>query len=1547
VSEALAPGSVIQGRYRIERPLGEGAMASAWLAWDALGESRVALKLVHASRPELALLLRAEFARLRGLEHPHLARVRDLGVLSPDDPRPFYTADAIRGEALSRWAEGRTPEAILGAVCDALTALALLHSLEIAHGDFKPDNVLVREDGRGVLVDLGCAGVIGARFHGSGTPGFIAPELVRGGSLSRRSDLFAVGVTLERTLGTVPARLRDVIARLTASDPSRRPADVAELWDALEQPAPLRMIASGRARALVGRDASVARFRGLLEHMLASSSAPRVLWLHGPDGIGRSRLLQELEWIAQERTTVIEGSPRAPLGDLLGASGGLDAMLEAIERERAGAPKVLVLDDAHLLAPIDAARLRAVVRTLGEHGAILLVCASRDAAGIEGAALEAIPALDVPALSEWTGALLSARGVEELARVTGGVPAYVEAVLARVASGALKESELSRGSPAGRAEAIADAAWARLTEDERRALARLAIDDGTPELDDVLARLPDWVSRGERGFRFARALDGAFVLSAMEPARLAALHAAAATRSGIDRASAVWHLARAGQIDRASREIVEARASFEAAPAAWARAAREVALCTSSEIAKLAAADALSLAGQPAEALTIVARVVRARPDAVVSAEARRVAGAAYLRLGRLARAERQLAKARELATDPRDRAAVLDLLSRTLVLRGRYAEARAAAEEGARSVPSAGPLAAALEEDIGVAAAYVGEIELARRHLARALELHGADQGPGTPRVAVRIASYAALAEYRGGRFGEAAEGYRRALAIAREHGIDDQLASALTNLGTVEQQLGEWGSALQSYERALALASALGKQSTVASLRFNLANLYAGAGALDRARELLTRLRAEAAQAGAALPAGAADLLEGEIALASGGLDAAARALDRARASFGSLSAERDRLEAELGLAAVALARGDRVEAARRAREVQARAREPDVAARAALILGRAERSLARLEEALRSAQSSGRRDLVAEVHAALAGAARESGAAQLAQEHARRARAEWERIAATLPEHLRADFWARPERAAVPASHESAPRSEGAQLRRILEINRRLGEARSADRVIEAALDAAIELSGAERGFALLVEESELRVAAARNLDRERVGRSHLKFSRGIAESVVESGEPVLTTDARADERFLGNESVHAMRLRSVACVPIRGSESVLGAIYVDHRFESARFESADLSILLAFADQVAIALASARLTAVLEARTRELEAEKKRVEAIAAEQAREIDRLGEEARARKQELSYRYDYASIVGRSRAMRSVLSVLERVIDSSLSVLIRGESGTGKELVARCVHFNGARKDGPFVAINCAAMPETLLESELFGYRRGAFSGAERDHEGLFVRARGGTLFLDELGETSPSMQAKLLRVLQDRTVRPLGASEDHAVDFRLVCATNRDLRAEIERGRFREDLYFRVAVVEIVLPALRDRGEDIPELAEALLERAAREHGRDEPRLTPRALGALTKHDWPGNVRELENVLQRAIVMCSDGVIDARDLALGEAKKRAKPATRAEFEQDERESISRALEAARWNVSDACRALGMPRTTFYRKLARYGLLR
>src|SRR5579885_3648556 len=329
------------------------------------------------------------------------------------------------------------------------------------------------------------------------------------------------------------------------------------------------------------------------------------------------------------------------------------------------------------------------------------------------------------------------------------------------------------------------------------------------------------------------------------------------------------------------------------------------------------------------------------------------------------------------------------------------------------------------------------------------------------------------------------------------------------------------------------------------------------------------------------------------------------------------------------------------------------------------------------------------------------------------------------------------------------------------------------------------------------------------------------------------------------------------------------------------------------------------------------------------------------------ALEDRKLRQEIKRLRGELAHSYGLENIVAASRKMSEVLEIVGQIADSAASVLLAGESGTGKELIARALHFRSRRQQNPFIPVNCAAIPDNLLESELFGHVKGAFTDARQSKTGLFQAARGGTLFLDEVGEMPLLLQAKLLRVIEDKRVRPVGATGETPVDVRVVSATNTDLEEAISAGRFRADLYYRLATVTLVLPPLRERPEDIMPLVKHFLARAAAEAGRPIPEVTAEAVACLTHYPWPGNIRELQNAISRAVILCRNDRITRADLPAKVAGGETQSVTiedavnrRLTIDQLEREYARAILAAVGGNKSEAATVLGIDRKTLYRKL-------
>jgi transcriptional regulator with GAF, ATPase, and Fis domain len=430
--------------------------------------------------------------------------------------------------------------------------------------------------------------------------------------------------------------------------------------------------------------------------------------------------------------------------------------------------------------------------------------------------------------------------------------------------------------------------------------------------------------------------------------------------------------------------------------------------------------------------------------------------------------------------------------------------------------------------------------------------------------------------------------------------------------------------------------------------------------------------------------------------------------------------------------------------------------------------------------------------------------------------------------------------------------------------------------------------------------------------------------------VRASRAVLRRVLADRAAVLT--ANAQEELSSSESIMGGQILSMLAVPLWRGDDIIGLIQADNRHSAGMFAEEDLEVALLLGAQAALAIDNATLVQRLR---------------IAEERLR-----GENVYLRRREGKIRFD--NIIGEAPAMKVVLSQLERVIDTRATVCIAGETGTGKELIASAVHNQSQRRDKMFVAQNCAALPENLLESELFGHRRGAFTSADSDKKGLFEIADGGTLFLDEMGEMPLSLQAKLLRVLQEGTIRPVGATAEKQVDVRIICATNRDLAAEVEQGRFRQDLYYRLMVFPIVLPPLRDRREDIPALAAFFLRRYADEYRAELPGFSQEALDALTNYGWPGNIRELENEVQRLVIQAEPAHwIEVTDLSPrlrkveGTVNRIApkKGTLREMMDQVERWLITEALRDHGGNKTKTAATLGITREGLHKKLAKFGL--
>ncbi len=1505
-SGVASSAATLPARYTPIRRLGAGGGGEVWAVRDRLDGRTLALKALPpgASDPQEVAALVREATTLLDLSTSTgnlLPGVERFGRLA--DGRPFLVRELVDGESLQTLLD-RAGVLLVAtrALLGAAMQLTLLHRAGMLHGDIKPANIIVRPDGTATLVDLGLAttwGPRGARVEGL-TPRFAAPELFDGEPLTVRGEVFALG-----------ASLRDVLDA-TSGEPS-----VVQALREVERRATARDPAV-RHPSVDELAASIAEACGFpSEH-----SGPRGIWtIRGVDG-----LLADLVKALDRLATGDELSVYGPAG-----AGGRTLLAALAFRLGLGGWPVAWLrgrfDQAALaleLATAIGAR-ETDARTFGAHGGVLVV---HDADGAEDA------------LAELRGA-----GARVVVRRTQAVELATTFEVPK-----LDERELA--------------------EITRRALPSLP--------DAVLGRV---VGRSEG-----------------RPGRLRAIVAAIGDRAIVRAESVdviVTHIDRTG-----GKPVVEA-------PVTVARV-RELL-----DAGRVAEAEAL-LAGLPDDGRTALLHGWIALGKADVTG-ARAIIASLDVAADPTLAAERAL-----LAAKVEIRASAYDLVAQysneVLAL---AADARIPRTVVADAYQARGLAKLYQRDNEGAVADLVASTTLAREIGATSIE--------------AMAFTTLAMAHQRAGRPKEARAAYDASIAAAEAAGDAAAVALARLNLGTLAWVEGDLADAIAAFEAAADLGRRVQRNSTVERALLNLAVVDLGLGRYARVGATLKTLTAMEPQM---TPVGRAQLLgvRAELESRTGDVGRASGLFAETATAWRAIGRPADAAEVEIDGVLMRCQREvnlrtDEVQRILDAAAAELGARAVELAAplglaRGVLLSHRGDEpgALVAFAAAITAAETA--KDWLWQVYAARARVLTTQGSHARARRDADQAAAILEEIAGKLPRDLREVFWDEPRRRALREVHEATQLHRGTpgsmvpvplaahtlappgstltssqpsagstqfvrlaedRLARILAVNRDLACEADLGRLLARVTDQAIDLLGADRGFVLLEGQTEEgsdepqpltpRVARDRRKDDPSV-----QFSHSIAERVLSSGEAIVTNNARADARLGEAASVHALSIHSVACVPIPrvrgGDRRPIGVLYLETRGPRAGREGgmeAELPTLLAFADQVGIAIANAKLVEEnrrradeLQKANAELEQARARLDELLARRTEQLEKAKADLGVARQALRGHTGYAGykgLVGTSGAMRKLYALIDRVREADVPVLISGESGTGKEVVARAIHSGSARSKRPFLGVNCGAIPANLLESELFGHVRGAFTGADRERKGLFRETEGGTILLDEIGEMPLKMQAGLLRVLQEKTVRPVGGSKEETIDARVICATHRDLEGMVERGEFREDLFYRINVVVLRLPSLRERPDDVPLLADHFLGVFAAHYRREKKALTRDAMRRLQGYPWPGNVRQLENVLLNAFVLSEGSLIDGPDLAFPDSTRSAPPprdesqsqsGTDSEperasslkgYKRTEKERILDALERSGWNRLQAAKLCGIPRRTFYRRLREYGI--
>ena len=880
----------------------------------------------------------------------------------------------------------------------------------------------------------------------------------------------------------------------------------------------------------------------------------------------------------------------------------------------------------------------------------------------------------------------------------------------------------------------------------------------------------------------------------------------------------------------------------------------------------LALGRALRLRGELPRALTVLGRVHSSRARVEAADVARRA--------GDTAQALALLEPLGEIDGQVSGRRPAGGLLDGWTAARAAATHARIALDRGdvkaAEQLAERAGASARSSEVVALAALARGDYAAAKDAVERGRALAADDE------ERCRIEAVGGNVLHATGEATGALRAFRRAVDHATRAGAVLEEATYLTGIAATAYDCGELAEALAAGRRAALLFEHLGRPAEAARALLTQAAVYAAARAVEPAREAALYSMASARKGGdvrcrAFAHLAVADALGADSREALEHVRRAAALLD------GGASSDRLRAAARL------LAAGEDVDVAR----FDALCREPDVPgsaqiewwgarAGAAASVPKPIRADSILTELAAHAAAPAPLPSRGEALAAGMRLAAHVGDGEAVRRFAQASADAARTLTAGAPPELRTALAAVDWIAAVRSPRETAVLPE--QIADIESLVRALGTRDRLRPLLDQVLDALVLWTGVERGLLLLRAPGDRLVPrAARNLARSDLNGQQLALSRTLAERALLTQEPVVAVDA-AGELPEVHQSVHALRLRSVLAVPLLARGEALGVVYLDDRVRRGAFGPRELAWVRLVAALAAVAIADARDQLELRrAARRARRAEERLGSELARREAQLVVAQAELARARNRRPT-RFDYEEVIGESEAVFAMLKVVDRVTQSDVPVLITGESGSGKELVARAIHRNGARASEAFVTENCGAIPEGLLESALFGHVRGAFTGASRPKAGLFEVADRGTLFLDEIGEMSLGMQTKLLRVLEDGEIRPVGSERMRKVDVRVIAATHRDLAALVEAGRFRQDLFYRLNVITIAAPPLRERGADIEQLARHFVLK----HKRERPgRLSRAAIDCLLAYSWPGNIRQLENEVRRALVLADDVIL------------------------------------------------------------------